>query len=94
MRVDPIAEHVALDSHPASSALLAAVVHGRSLARYEPDEWGAWVQWERLAANLVASERAACALARAIAAIESCGGVPPRVAPIAREAVVWALGGE
>ena len=32
--------------------------------------------------------------ARALAAIETVGGVPPRVAPMARQATMWALGGE
>jgi hypothetical protein len=87
-------ERLCLDSHPASTALLRQIVRGRSLAGYEPDEWGVWVTWPVLEAGLVPSERAACELARALAAIESCGGVPPRVAPIAREAAMWALGGE
>ena len=91
---EPISEHLALDSHPASSALLAQVVRHRPLAGYEPDEWGVWVTWTDLEAQLVPAERAACELARALAAIESVGGVPPRVAPMARQAAMWALGGE
>ena len=93
-KVDPGSEHLALDSHPASSALLAQIVRGRTLVGYDPDEWGVWVTWSDLEAGLVPSERAACELARALAAIESCGGVPARVAPIAREATLWALGGD
>ena len=91
---DPMCEHLALDSHPAAVALLAQVVRGRDLAGYEPDDWGVWVTWTELESALVASERAACELARALAAVESCGGVPARLAPIAREAALWALGGE
>lgn len=90
--VRPSAEHLALDTHPASLALLAQILRGRPLTGYEPDEWGVWVSWDELERSLVTSERAACELARAVAAIETCGGVPPRVAPIAREATAWALG--
>lgn len=91
---EPYCEHLALDSHPASTALLTQVVRNRTLAGYDPDEWGVWVTWADLEAELVPAERAACELARALAAIESVGGVPARVAPIARQAAMWALGGE
>ena len=37
---EPTCEHLALESHPASAALLAQVVRNRPLAGYEPDEWG------------------------------------------------------
>jgi hypothetical protein len=91
---DPVCEHLALDSHPASTTLLTQLVRGRAVPGYETDEWGAWVTWTTLHAALVGSERAACELARALAAIETCGGLPPRIASIARQATLWALGGE
>ena len=91
---DAICEHLALDTHPASLTLLTALTRGRPLVGYEPDEWGVWVAWPTLSAQLEVDERAACELARALAAIETAGGVPTRVAAIAREAAAWALGAE
>ena len=60
---EPTCEHLALDSHPASTALLAQVVRSRPLADYEPDEWGVWVTWSDLQADLIPAEQAACELA-------------------------------
>jgi hypothetical protein len=91
---DPVCEHLALDSHPASTALLTYVVRGLEVPGFETDEWGVWVTWPTLHAALAGSERAACELAQALAAIETCGGLPPRIASIARQATLWALGGE
>lgn len=65
--VDPTAEHLALDTHPASLTLVAQIVRGRTVCGYEPEEWGARVSWKRIGAQLVTTERAACELARAVA---------------------------
>lgn len=91
--IEPTTEHLALDTHPASLTLLTKVVGQRTLDGYEPDEWGVWVTWEALRGALGDTERAAIGLAHAIADIETVGGVPYEVAPVARDAAVWALGG-
>jgi hypothetical protein len=91
--IEATGEHLAFDSHPAALDLLTELVDGRTLSGWEPDEWGAWVTWNELVETLDAGERATVGFARAIAGIETIGGIPARVTPMARVAAEWALGG-
>lgn len=90
--IEAAGEHLAFDSHPAALDLLSELIDGRTLPGWEPDEWGAWVTWDRLVETLDDGERATVGLAHAIADIETIGGIPARVAPMARAATEWALG--
>lgn len=84
--------HLHVDDHPATIALLRALMAGRDLERlaaigYQPSEHGVWVDWDALAASWLSStERAVVDVAHALSVFERHGGPPPRLVGPLRDA--------
>lgn len=82
--------HYHLDDYPLTLDVLAAVAQGRDLSAigYEPTEFGAEVNWDRLAHSwLSTTEKATVAIAQGVALAEWEGNLPDRVVPAVNRAV-------
>lgn len=77
--------HLHHDDYPNTLALLSALIGHRTDGErlgYQPDEWGAEVDWEALTsidAPVSSTERAALLIAHGCAILERHGGLPPRL---------------
>lgn len=78
-------DHLHLDDHPDTLAVLGALLAGRPDRQelgYEPTEHGAWVDWDTLTTGRLSStENATVHVARGIAIAERHHGLPPKVRP-------------
>ena len=92
MPVSTASVHLHRDDCPETLKLLDGLLgHRAGNVReigYEPTEFGAWVDWDRLADSyLSTTERAVLRIALGCAVLERRGGAPPRVARLLAETV-------